>query len=209
MTDEVNAFPTLQESKLYELSRRKQLLDFLVPDIATQMTVELEIEDTFKREAIDKNHTRILVNYSNLKGKSLLYKLVDAERLDRRFGIDGFMDGFMKQIQKEDQQVDVSIEAINATVLAALNVAVSTVLGINDQEGLTKNTEEVSKVILQSLTSILFNDALDVMIAVQEKPLSQGQTIPEAIIVAMWIVKQRPADMGQVDVNEDGNWVVN
>ena len=213
MTDSPQTLSTIDTSKLYQLARQTPLLEFLVPDLPTQLQIGLEIEDTFKREDDDGDDTRILINYRNLKGNSVLYKFLDHERLSRQFNIDGFMDGFMQSIQKEPS-VDVSLDAINATILAALLLSVTTVLGLNTEEGVTKNTEEVSKVVLSSLTSILFNDALDVMIAVQEQQ-PEGQTDSEVVIAGVWIVAQRYVEgVNDPDTihalnTDQGNWQFN
>jgi hypothetical protein len=209
MTDSSVFLPKLDDSKLYQLARSTSLLSFLVPDITTQMTVELELSETFPRVEDDGDDTRILVNYTNLKGNAIIYKFLDHERLDRQFAIDGFMDGFMRQVQRDDSSVDVSEESINATILTALNVAITTVLELNTTEGMNKNAQGVSHIVLRSLVAILFNDALDVIVAVQDRPLKEGQTSPEAMVVGLWIVKQRHASLGDADINEEGTGTTN
>ena len=178
------------ESKLYTLARNIPLLEFMVPDLPTQMAVETEIEQTFPREEDDSDNTRILINYVNLKGNAVLYKFLDDERLDRLFDIDHFMDGFSQTI-KMNKSENNDLNVINTSILSALNMAAVTTIGLNDGPDVSDKTKILAKIVLQSLTAILYNDALDIIIALNEMPLKEGQTETESMIVGIWIVKQR------------------
>ncbi len=192
--EESNIFSsTLLESKIYLLARSIPLFQELIPDIKTQMASELEIDEMFPREPDDEDHTRILINYSNLKGNPVLFKLLDKDRLDRVFDIDGFMNGLMLALQKDISNTNpepFNEATIQPIILTTLNLAVTTVLGINT-EGVTEKTANLSNVVLCSLMAVLFNDALDVIIAVNDLPLKEGANHSETVIVGMWIVKSR------------------
>lgn len=192
--EESNIFSsTLLESKIYLLARSIPLFQELIPDIKTQMASELEIDEMFPRESDDEDHTRILINYSNLKGNPVLFKLLDKDRLDRVFDIDGFMNGLMLALQKDISNTNpepFNEATIQPIILTTLNLAVTTVLGINT-EGVTEKTANLSNVVLCSLMAVLFNDALDVIIAVNDLPLKEGANHSETVIVGMWIVKSR------------------
>lgn len=192
--EESNVFSsTLLESKLYLLARNIPLFQELIPDINTQMGSEIEIDEMFPREPDDEDHTRILINYSNLKGNPVLFKLLDKDRLDRVFDLDGFMNGLMLALQKDISNTNpepFNEATVQPIILTTLNLAVTTVLGINT-EGVTERTANLSNVVLCSLMAVLFNDALDVIIAVNDLPLKEGANHTETVIVGMWIVKSR------------------
>lgn len=192
--EESNVFSsTLLESKLYLLARNIPLFQELIPDINTQMGSEIEIDEMFPREPDDEDHTRILINYSNLKGNPVLFKLLDKDRLDRVFDLDGFINGLMLALQKDISNTNpepFNEATVQPIILTTLNLAVTTVLGINT-EGVTERTANLSNVVLCSLMAVLFNDALDVIIAVNDLPLKEGANHTETVIVGMWIVKSR------------------
>lgn len=192
--EESNIFSdTLLESKLYLLARNIPLLQELIPDLPTQMKSEIEIDEGFPREAEDEDHTRILINYSNLKGNPMLFKLLDKERLTRVFDLDGFMNGLMEALQKDILNTNpepFNEDTVQPIILTTLNLAVTTVLGVNTDE-VTQQTLDLSNIVLCSLMAVLFNDPLDVIIALNDLPLKEGTNHTETVIVGMWIVKSR------------------
>ena len=180
---------TLLDSKLYALIKNEGLFDKLAPDLPTQMTVATDIEENFPRTEDDGDDTRILINYNNLKNNSVLYNLSDHERLYRAFDIDDFMNGFVQAVGNDTS--DTSVVSWVPTILLALNGAVTTSLGFNDGEGVSQGTKAISETVVKSLVAILFDDALDVVIAVNEMPIRPDQTQTESMVVGAWIVKQR------------------
>lgn len=192
--EESNIFSnTLLDSKLYLLARSIPLFQELIPDLPTQMKSELEIDEIFPRGPEDEDHTRILINYSNLKGNPMLFKLLDIERLLRVFDLDGFMSGLMEALQKDILNTNpepFNEDTVQPIILTTLNLAVTTVLGVNTDE-VTQQTLDLSNIVLCSLMAVLFNDPLDVIIALNDLPLKEGANRTETVIVGMWIVKSR------------------
>lgn len=192
--EESNIFSdTLLESKLYLLARNIPLFQELIPDLPTQMKSEIEIDEIFPREAEDEDHTRILINYSNLKGNPMLFKLLDRERLSRVFDLDGFMNGLMEALQTDIFNTNpepFNEDTVQPIILTTLNLATTTVLGVNTDE-VTQQTLDLSNIVLCSLMAVLFNDPLDVIIALNDLPLKEGANRTETVIVGMWIVKTR------------------
>lgn len=187
-----DANKTIVDSKLYSLAQETQLLAFLIPDLAAQMGTETEIDENFPRDADDTDSTRILINYRTIKGKSALYKFNDAERSQRTFDLDHFLNGYMVALGTEASSGD-PIRDINFAILSALNMATNAILGLND--GPTpKATMTLCHHVLSSIVNIVYKDPLDVVIALNEMPMKDGEDSSNSVIAGIWVVKQRPAD---------------
>lgn len=188
--------PLIVESKLYTVLRSKSFFDHLTPTIDVLMATEIEIEEMIPRLEEDGDATRILVNYVNPRGNSSLYKILDSDRLARRFDIDGFMNGLVASMQEsattqiitEDEDSD---KLVATSVLFALNMALGIVMQLDNDPNITKATKGVSEVVLRSLIALIFNDAKDVIIGLVEKPSADDPKKTTPTIAGMWVVKER------------------
>jgi hypothetical protein len=181
--------PTITESKLFKVARGEQLLSSMIPALPNQMAVETEIDAAYPRTEDDKDHTRIWVNFRNLKGNDMLVKVADTVRLESTFDIDKFLSGYSAAIMPNAVSTD-DVENVNVLLLGVLNTALLDVLKINGDKDLNKRST-VANNVLTALISIIYNDPLDVFISLQEKASKTEGQGNDAVIQAMWQVKQR------------------
>lgn len=181
---------TLDQSRLYILARSTPLLSFLLADMPTQIAVEVDIDEQFPRVEDDGDDTRILINYRNNRGNSKLSKLLDSDRLERTFDIDHFLDGFLQALQPTNLPED-PIQQAESILMAAMQMAITTVLGFN-QEGQSEKTKSLSSQVLQSVVAIIFDDPLDVIVALNDPAADDNNEVGDPIVVGMWVVKTRP-----------------
>lgn len=178
------------ESKLHTLTSETQLLEFLVPDIGVQAGTEAEINENFPRLDTDEDHTRILINYKNVKDNAMLFNILDMDRYNRKFDIDHFLSGYMKAINIEAEGDD-PIKNINLAVLAAINISLNTALELSDEKP-KEAAKALATEVLISLICLIYRDPLDIVIALNENPPKDEESESESVIVAMWVVKRRP-----------------
>jgi hypothetical protein len=180
---------SLKDSKFYELARSVILLQGLVPDLPTQMQAEIDVGEQFPRDEDDKDSTRILINYTNLKGNSTLFKLNNFDRYDNSsIDIDDFLLNYDKFMDDTNLPDDPVIRTATL-VLSALTFAVSSVLGL-DESSIGSQGRALAVNVINAVTTILYDDPLDVLIVVKEIE-SSTEEVSIPTIAAMWMVKHR------------------
>lgn len=179
----------ISQSDLYKFASQVNLVEFLEPDIAVKMGVEHQIDTDIPRTEKDGDSTRIFVNYVNRNKRSILYTILDDQRLDRQFDIDHFLDGYTAMMNfAEDNGNDQG--KIVALTTSALNLSIFEILGLSPDS--TRNSKEVSSRVFPTLLSILLNDPLDAVLVVEEVP-NPKEGHPGVIISRMWTIKKRVA----------------
>lgn len=180
----------LHDTKLYQLCRSTRILEGLVPELPTQISVEMDLSERFPREDEDGESTRILINYTNMKGNSTLFKVVNHERMTSQVDIDDFLVKYA-DFMKDTNLPEDPLPQMTTLVMAALTFSVGTLLGLDDEDGAgIKQAKHMAQWFIGAATSIIYDDPLDVVIAVKEVPSSHGNgSFPT--IVAIWCVKSR------------------
>ena len=186
----------LEKSKLYALARSVKLLEFLEKDLPFCMEVETELDAVMQRTPEDADHTRIFLNYTNVRSKSVLFNLRDPLRLDRQFDVDNFLAGYAERIKDALEESD-QVAASNFLLAQALTMAASTVLGLDPQLKSGK-VREVAENVLTSIVSVLFNDPLDVIILIEDRQVPGQPNAVSTLISGMWVVKNRSEVSGEL-----------
>lgn len=178
---------TVEASRLYRMARMEPLFQAFVPDIIDQMRVEEQINENFPREEKDGDATRILINYTNPRGNSILFALNDTQRLARKFDVDHFIGEYVKALGGETLPDD-PVQNVMTTCLAALSHSTSTLLGLTTDVP-TERTKLLMETVIQSLTSVIFDDALDIVISLVDSAVEDGN--PVQAVHSIWAVKLR------------------
>lgn len=188
----------LRESKLYALSKERDLLNGFAPDIRLQMAVEMTLEDGLGREASDGDDMRIIINYTNSRGRSLPTKTLNHFRMESSIDVDDFLSKMAESLQEGNEQIQDPIEQIGQAFKTALNLSVLQVINVEPTK--TAKEKNLANTVLVSLLATIFDDPLDVFIQVQEVPTTDG-TATTPMVVACWRVKARPEEAPEPVVN--------
>jgi len=180
----------LKDSKLFELSRSVALFDDLVPDIRVQMIAESDINTTCPRDESLGESTRILVNYTNTRGNSSLYQIIDTSRLEKpsTVDIDDFLSKYTYSVY-EGSEIDDPIMQSKRSLISALVYSLTVCLGMSDEIE-TTSAKVLSEWFVKAAISVVYNDPQDVLIMLKDIVLEDGQTVT-TVIDKMWIVKVR------------------
>lgn len=188
MTTEVGAIKelfNLKDSKFFELCRSIDLMNDLVPDIRVQMIAEAELQELAPRNPDIGIATRILVNYTNEKGNSSLFQIVDSDRLEKSstINIDEFLGNY------DVGEIEDPIIKMKLTVVSALTYSLVVCLGISDEKE-HHVAKALCKWFVKSCISVIYNDPLDILILLKDKVLDNNAVV--TIIDKIWVVKVRP-----------------
>ena len=173
---------SLKESKLYTLARSTPLLDKFTPNVQIQVTTESELEEVYPREEDDKEDTRIFVNYTNTKGNSSVFKIMNRSRLNTPIDIDDFI---IKHSEASDDNED-PVDKITKTIMMMLSFSTNIMIGLEHGNKLEKILADK---VLCALTSVVFDDPLDVVIGIREITTEGSDSIPT--IIAVWATRSR------------------
>lgn len=180
--------PTLVDSKLYGLARGAHLLGELIPELTTQISVEVSLEDDFPRTQEDGDATRILINYTNSRGRSQLYKFTDTARLTTTFDIDDFLMNYGQEAAPPPPGVE-PVEAMEYLLRTCLTYSVGSILSLMGEHNAPP---QLAQQVVSAIVAIVYDDPYDVVIAIADGVHKEtGEVIPT--ITAAWIVKTRKA----------------
>lgn len=180
----------LKDSKLFELSRNVALFDDLVPDIRIQMIAESDIDTTCPRDETLGEATRILVNYTNTRGNSSLYQIIDTSRLEKpsTVDIDDFLSKYTYSVYGE-AEVDDPIMQSKRSLVSALVYSLTVCLGMSDEVE-THSAKVLAEWFVKAAISVVYNDPRDVLIMLKDIVLEDKETVATTID-KMWVVKVR------------------
>lgn len=185
----IKTFP-LAESKFFELCRKELLFSHMVPEIDLQMAVETEMEASYPRSETDGEATRILISYRNSRGNSQMFCVTDTDRMetDSRFDIDDFISKYAEALDNGSMPGDVVSKA-SSLVLSALSYSITAALDLGSVVE-SPRVKAQAEWFIKSAISVIFNDPLDVLIAVSDVQAS-GDEGSSGRVNLMWALKRR------------------
>ncbi len=183
----------LKESKLYALAQSEDLVAGFTPEFSARFSAESEIAENFPRDETDADSIRILINYTNLKQNSVLYKVNYKERMTSPADIDDFINKFV-EVVINDPANPVSedpVELLKLGLMTALSFSVTAALNVDTVETPTE-ASNLARWFIGAACATIFDDPLDVVMYVQEMTVP-GSDETRTGIAAMWCAKSRDA----------------
>jgi hypothetical protein len=156
----------------------------LVPLLPVQIATEQELKETNPREDADKR-LRVFVHYTNHKGNSMLFQVVDDLGLNREFDIDSFLQGYASSITDDLKALGGNeTAAMQFTTISAFCYALGVVLNI-EKDTTRGRLKTLCTNVFSAITSCLYDDSLDVMVMCRDgKPRDDGER--QVVITNMW-----------------------
>jgi hypothetical protein len=153
------------------------------------MIAESDIDAACPRTDDLGEDTRILVNYTNLRGNSTLFQIMDKDRLEKasKIDIDDFVQNYGSEIL-ENQDIEDPVSQMKLAVVAALTFSVMTCIGMGDPSD-TNNLKLLAEWFVRSCIAVVYDDPKDILILLRERPMEGGE--PITVITNIWVVKTR------------------
>jgi hypothetical protein len=200
MTQDTNIVETkdnnILSSKIAAFAREHTLLSYLIPPIDIQILTESTIDEQMPRTEDDSDDLRILVNYKNERGNTIIYPLLNPERYDQIFTIDDFLAGYRDSLDGAEFPDD-PVQQVDMILMSGLTMALSSILQISPEDT-SESAIILSNQFLKAIMTIVYDDPLDVIIFCQDHPDMKGVVQIDNI----WTVKTRPMPTVQESVTE-------
>jgi len=189
VTEQPTETKTIVDSKLFELASTTRLLEHLTPNFDTLLKTEVFLDNEYPRTTEDSDDTRIFMVYTSAKGNPIFTLMRDKTRLASTFDVDSQLAAYQEAVfDPETLPTADPVELINGTLIASLEYLSLVVLGIEEEGG---DNLTIAKHLIPAITSIVFNDPLDVFMNVSEVVNQDtGESYPH--LTAVWAVKSRP-----------------